>query len=295
MKADRKQHLQENELAKWAAPKIKAAKPYGLLILGISVALVAIIVTIALIQRSRAAAIEEQWAKVMQLTSDEYFFQRVERESQEITGQLTPQDYETIGDEIANELRTVIATDETSLAAIRGKLYLADRARSQGISAIFKDRIAAKGQLDEAIDLYKEISGVSEDVFVRERADFYRAESLIARSGLVSEEEFPNDLEAAKEIYKNLAQQTLFKQAAQKQLEILERPSTHDHGYFAWFNDELQRMERNSGSSSGGPDLGPTSTPGTDLPGMGSGILDSLDNLPSGIPSTSNSPVSGGL
>ncbi len=299
MKADRRHQLQDNELAKWAAPKVEAVKPYGLLILGIIVAVVAIVVTIVLIQNSYAAEQEEQWAKVMRLTSNEYFVQQAQKRERDKGTQLDALEYETINDEIENELKNVIAEDDTTLAALRGKLFLADRARTRGINAIFNDRVAAPGELTDAIELYEEIAASAEENTVRSRAEFYLADTLVARSGLGD----LSDLQRAKGIYENLSSQGMFAQAAAEQLAILNRTSFDDgdgeEEYFAWFHNELERLENSSGSTNTGAgdssgintSTGAPTTSGTT--GLG-GITDTFDQSTGGTTGPVVDPPNGG-
>ncbi len=284
MKADRRHELEQNDLAKWVGPKVESAKKYGLLILGIVVAVVAIIVTIVMIQNSQAESREGQWAKVIQLTSEEYFLQQRDLLQEDSTAQLTQADMQKLNDKIEQDLRNAIDEDPESLAAIRGKLFLADRARTRGISALFNDRDAAMSQLNEAIDLYEEIAAIAEETPVRHRVDYYRADSLVARSGLGD----LTDLDKAKEIYQGLSEKGLFAQAAKEQLEVLDRPSTNPNGYFAWFHQQLDRLESTSGSSSGDGGLPsflepPPGTPSTGTPSSG---IDGVDPINLGPPTT---------
>lgn len=297
MKADRRHQLQENELAKWVAPKVQAVKPYGMLILGVIVAAVAIVVIIVLIQNSNAAEREGQWAQVMRLTSQDYFVQQAQKKQDELEAgtQMTPAHYETIFDDIENDLRDAIAQDEDTLAALRARFFIADHARDRGISALFGDRASADGYLEDAIELYEEIAELAEVQSFQQRADFYRADTLIAQSGIVDAATAKSNLEEARQIYEDLSTEGVFALAALDQLAILDRPTNTDEPYFAWFNERLQNMSSpaNSNATSG---TTPSSTgTGDNAPGnvgLG-GITDGFGQSTGGSGPVANPPSGG--
>lgn len=284
MKSDRRHQLQENTLAHWMAPKVEAARPYGMLIVGVVVAIIAIVVIILVIQNSQTSAEEEAWARIMRLTSNEYFFQQQQLEAEKHPNQnLTAAEISQLSDRIEAEVKAAVESAPDSTAALRGKLFLADRARTRGTSALFTDPQAAGGQLDEAIELYDEISKTAEDDWLRDRANFFLAETLIARAGEA-------DIQQAKDIYKNLSESGPYTESAKAQLQTLK-------GSFAWFRSELDRAASrpNAGTSTGGSNPfntpGPVSNQPSDLPGGSASDL--LDKLAPPLPPTNSGSGTG--
>ena len=212
MKTERRHELETNTLADTLATFIERAKPYSKAIVGVIVALVAVIAIIQIqAWRARSAA-SEGW--------DRYFAARS-------TG--------------LEELADVAEQYRGTPAGAWARLELADLYLYQGAEGLFRDRAEANERLRRAEESFRAVLDQAEADLIRQRARF----------GLAKTYESLNELDKARDSYRALVDNhpdSALRAAAEQRIENLDSRSTRE--FYDWFASQDPRPAFETGFES---------------------------------------------
>jgi tetratricopeptide (TPR) repeat protein len=205
MKTERRHELQTNELAIWLAGWVGKIKPYGKLILGGIILLLAVWVATAFIWNRGQKEREQAWSSFFQV------YEGADVDADQLTQMATAQSY---------------GETEAGLWALQ---TAADLRLGRGAQQLFVDRTQAIEDLEKAEETYRSVTEKAQDPLLKQRAMFGLAQTLESR----------NNFEDAKKQYQQVVQtwpDSAVGHLAQQRIDNLQQPATQD--WYAWFAEQ---------------------------------------------------------
>lgn len=205
MKTERRHELQQNELADWLGDSVRTAKPYWRALLGVTLAIVILLVCYYLISGNTARKETRAWDAYLTALSAS-----------------TPQG-------VQDDLAKVIEEYPKANAGHAAQVALADLQLNEGINGLFVNRSDGEKKLQSAIDHYKDVLSKTKESLLWARATF----------GLARAQESLGKLDEALKNYESVANTTTtraYADLAKARVVALNKPSTK--AWYAWFAEQ---------------------------------------------------------
>ena len=192
MKTQRRHELQTNQLADWLGKQIERIRPYSTTIIAVIIGLIAIAGTYMYLNRVQRGEAQVAWNAF----------------------------YLAINSQDAEQLRDVAVTFRDSDPGRWAQLAAADIDLATGITGLFRDRELATRSLEQAKKDYQAVI----DIATAGTDLYYKAQF-----GLAQANESLGELEAASELYEELAErESAVGLAAKQRLEALKKNATRE-------------------------------------------------------------------
>jgi hypothetical protein len=199
MKTERRHELQHNELSDWLGQRLDVLRPYTTAVVALAAGL---LLVVGVYQWSSSRSTEAEaglWGN---------YFVAARKLNQDDPSQL----------------QKIVEDVPSSSVAAWARLRLGDYYLARGINLLFSDRGLARQELGKAVDTYLALAIASnDDPLMRERATW----------GLAKAYESQNNLDKARDRYRELTDSKSYGPQARARLTDLDRSSTKQ--FYDWF------------------------------------------------------------
>ncbi len=208
MKTERRHQLETNELADSLAHWVESARPYFRTVVGLLIAVVALVFLYALVSRHSAAKTQEAWDDYFQ-ASNEYFMG------------MNPASEEKL-DDLADKY-------PGTSAAWWARTAIGDMKLIEGANLLYRDRTLARERLNSAVEQYETVLKEAKESAVLVRATY----------GLARAQESLGDVKLARESYATIVTRwptNALADVAQTRVKDLEKTETQE--FYDWFKQQ---------------------------------------------------------